>query len=198
MARRAPAKKQMDTQKKNGILVAVIVLTLLITIFVVFQLLQRSKKDDNKTAQTNTNNKQTTQQNKEPEKTQPELPKYTPGSIVLNSKAPLGVDFKRSYRDIYYRVPNSFKSLFPTGRYEDALEQIYSYKDGVEPDKMLLVELVDFFGVSKEDFEAAVQKEIAYCKANGLDIKNESYEVPNTEIIYTFDYKVIKEYYKRA
>lgn len=73
-------------------------------------------------------------------------------------------------------------------------------------DEMLLVTFVKHFNIPKEDFEKANEEWIRIITEDGdtpvmppFDTAHEAEldEVPNADVIYTFDNEFIKEYYKR-
>lgn len=74
-------------------------------------------------------------------------------------------------------------------------------ENNVEPQEMYLVSFVKHFKISREDFEAACEKKRLRFEelhnVNGHDISDEAHEIPNADIIYTFDNEIINEYYRR-
>ncbi len=109
---------------------------------------------------------------------------------------------QQKYRVRYYNIPGPFADL--VGRevcYEWETEYVKTH-DLYSSDKMLILEFIKHFNISKENFEKA-NLELAKnfgehhkTMMNPLDHTNqEIYEVFNPDIIYTFDDKIINEYY---
>lgn len=108
----------------------------------------------------------------------------------------------RKYRVRYYSIPAPFADL--VGRdvcYEWEIEYNKTH-DIYSSDRMLIVDFVKAFDISKEDFEKAnlifAKKFSEHHKImmNPLDYTNqEVYEVFNADIIYTFDNDIINGYY---
>ncbi len=108
----------------------------------------------------------------------------------------------RKYRVRYYSIPAPFADL--VGRevcYEWETEYNEVHAD-FSSDKMIMVDFINAFNISKEDFERA-NLELAKnfnehhdVMMNPLDHANqEIYEVFNPDIIYTFDDDIINQYY---
>ncbi len=72
-----------------------------------------------------------------------------------------------------------------------------SYKNSIKPIEMCLVSLVKEFNIPRKDFEYAAEKLKQRYVECGLDLYHEDNEIPNADIIYTFDNKIINEYYRR-
>jgi hypothetical protein len=70
-------------------------------------------------------------------------------------------------------------------------------ENGKEPEEMLLVTFVKYYEISKEDFEKATKNEEKIHNQFGENLYLEDYELPNADIIYTFDNEIINEYYRR-
>lgn len=198
MARRRKSQGTAKTENsKNAIIIAVIVVTLLIGVFALFQVLNRSKGEKTADNAQQDTQQQDTQANEEKDE-KDKLPEYVDGSITLNRKAPQGITYARSYRNCYYKLGNTFSKLFPEDKLEAAMASLVKTKNGEEPDVMVLAALLEYFGIEKAEFEAAIETERAYCQKYGLDTTNEDYELPNADIIYTFDEEIIKHYYRRS
>ncbi len=61
---------------------------------------------------------------------------------------------------------------------------------------MLLVSFIKHFNITREQFDSAVEEFIKRNTEAGWDMTREENEVPNGDIIYTFDNKIINEYYR--
>lgn len=66
---------------------------------------------------------------------------------------------------------------------------------------MYLVSFVKHFKIPREDFEKCVenirQTYEWFHDTHGDDISDEIHELPNADIIYTFDNEIINNYYRR-
>ena len=63
---------------------------------------------------------------------------------------------------------------------------------------MLLVAAIKHFNVSRKQFDKAVTETIAQNMEYGVDMTEESGEIPNADIIYTFDDAIINNFYRYA
>jgi len=128
---------------------------------------------------------------------QSQLPTYTPGSIQLTPNGISGdFEFAPTKRRLYYNIPGPFSSLAPEGTMDELFEKdkdIYS-----EPQEMALVTLVKRCNISRQNFEKTVDEYIEMCASARYDTAHEDFEIPNTDIIYTFDNEIINEYYRRG
>ncbi len=128
--------------------------------------------------------------------TEPQLPEYQPGSIKL---APVDAyfSFERPYRFCYYYMDFSFHTL----RYgEDVfgwLKELSAQTNNSETrHEMLLVSYIKHFNISREEFDQTVEKIRNEYVLAGYDLEKEEWEIPNGDIIYTFDNEVINRYYR--
>ena len=71
----------------------------------------------------------------------------------------------------------------------DWTEEFFFGDPSTEPAEMVTVAFVKRFNISKEEFELAVGKNSKY--------NDEDAELPNADIVYTFDNAIINEYYRR-
>lgn len=106
----------------------------------------------------------------------------------------------RKYRVRYYSIPGPFADLVGRDICRE-WELKHTYNVGL-PENMLMVDFVKEFNISKENFEKAnLQLAKALGKnnklmMNPLDYTNqEIFEIFNADIIYTFNNKIINEYY---
>jgi len=127
--------------------------------------------------------------------TQNALPVYVPGSIKLDEISG-DFSFTPTKRRIYYQIPGPVIELVPEGTIDELFEKnkdIYT-----ESQEMALVALIKHCNISREDFERAIEKVIEGYISSGFDMTVEDFEIPNADIIYTFDNDIINEYYRRA
>lgn len=144
------------------------------------------------------------------------LTEYTPEKSpvkLCNRRFPFtteftGFDYDRNYRLIYYGsgfVEDYFNISY------DELTEWYAYYNEIngfdvagssakEPKEMYLVTFIKYFNISKADFENKIKEatQIFTEAADGDAFKyhTEQYELPNADILYTFDNDVINEYYR--
>lgn len=140
---------------------------------------------------TESNSKQTDNSN---------LPEYKPGSIKLEPQDQDDYKFTRKYRIIYYQICGEFTDLLP----EDARQDFMNWADeeskkngyGENQNEMLLVSFVKRYNISRTDFDKAVKAYVDARNKTGEDLYSEENEVPNGDIIYTFDNEIINRYYR--
>lgn len=140
---------------------------------------------------TESNSKQTDNSN---------LPEYKPGSINLEPQDQDDYEFTRKYRIIYYQIWGEFTDLLS----EDARQDFMNWADeesqkngyGEHQNEMLLVSFVKRYNISRTDFDKAVKAYVDARNKTGEDLNSEENEVPNGDIIYTFDNEIINRYYR--
>ena len=103
----------------------------------------------------------------------------------------------RKYRVCYYQALGPFaslgadrpdeKSAILNERWEDA-------KQGIYRDEMWLVSIIKGLNIPREEFDQAVAKYLLQHDPENL--MTEYYEIPNGDIIYTFDNEIINAYYR--
>ena len=83
---------------------------------------------------------------------------------------------------------------------EGILDELFEKNKDIynEPQEMALVTLVKHCNISKQDFNKAVDEYIKMCASAGFDMAEEQFEIPNADIIYTFDNEIINAYYRKA
>ena len=105
------------------------------------------------------------------------------------------------YRQCYYDIPYDFVILVGEDEYDTWYDEIYIPE--FNPDKSQVVAFVQYFNISKESFEKTnlkLAKDFVECgekpTMRPLDYENQqTYEIYNADIIYTFDDEIINEYY---
>ena len=116
-----------------------------------------------------------------------------PEDIVLmdDPAARLDVDFEPKYRIVYLEgLPGPIGFLHEEPEYELPVHDM-------ENDVMQMANYLKYNNIKKENFIAAVQQMYEMYLDSGCDITEEEYELPNADIIYTFDNEVINAYYRR-
>jgi hypothetical protein len=121
---------------------------------------------------------------------------YIPGSIKLHD-GPMGdmIDFPVTHRFIWYEIQGSYADLVDLDAYNSW--EYPPHVAGEEPTEMLYVAFVKYFNINKLDFIRVTEEERKLSLKLGKDITEESFELPNPDIIYTFDDDIINEYYRR-
>ena len=124
------------------------------------------------------------------------LPEYVPGSLELEAQWSSEFPFERKCRLIYYRLPGHFAELLTSEQRDDfvAYLEVYNKEHGYgeTQEEMTLVMMIKRYGIPKEDFDKAVAK---YASIVGT-VQHEFDEVPNSDILYTFDNEIINYYYR--
>lgn len=134
------------------------------------------------------------------EPTTPILPEYQSGSIRLNDQNLDDYDFNRQYRAVYYTIYGEFFELLDNTQQQDFygwLEESSAETNyGEFRNEMLLVSMIKRYNIPREDFDKAVEKYISNKQIVSTHMLHEDNEVPNADIIYTFDNEIINEYYR--
>jgi len=121
---------------------------------------------------------------------------YVSGSIILRDSNYYDYGEGRPYRLIYYSIPGPFLNLVPNDEFSAWAEENMDGKSH-ELNEMCLVMFVKHFNIPRKDFEMATEKCIDGFKSVGAKInKDELFEVPNADVIYTFDNEIINRYYR--
>jgi len=149
------------------------------------------------------NSNQSTSQSFDPSTENVSL-EYVPGSIKIYSEEEFevahdGFMFKPTYRYTYYVLEGKFSELVDDrSKVSSWLHKLDEGDDwDKEPKEMLLVTFVKHFNIQREDFEKARERMKQANLKWGFDMLTEDYELPNTDVIYTFDNELINEYYLR-
>lgn len=61
---------------------------------------------------------------------------------------------------------------------------------------MLLVTMIKRYNIPKEAFQSVVDYYIQLCQKLDQDMLHEEYEIPNVDVIYTFDNEIINRFYR--
>jgi hypothetical protein len=134
-----------------------------------------------------------------------DLPVYKPADIKPFSSEELSSyaddSYDPDYRGVYYTVPDEIWELTDPER-EEAFN---IYREDCQ-NEMWLVSVVKYFDIPENDFvnalkktpERVIRQEVQYGgkKAEDIDFSRELYELPNPDIIYTFDNEIINAYYR--
>lgn len=118
---------------------------------------------------------------------------YVPGSIPLLENDYYGYGVNRPYRLLYYTIPDYICDLVSNEDHKEWASKHFWGKF-YKLDEMGLVKFVKYFNISREDFDKAVA--IGNSVYSEYINSSEEYEVPNSDVIYTFDNEIINKYYR--
>lgn len=110
-----------------------------------------------------------------------------------------GVIESGKYRQRYYSVPYDFVILVGEEEYFRWYDEVLEYN----PDRTMVVDFIQYFDISKEVFEKTnLQMAKDFVEwgeeptLKPMDYENQqTYEIYNADILYTFDDEIINEYY---
>ena len=120
---------------------------------------------------------------------------YVSGSIELG-----GTDlfsYEPKYRYCYYVLPSSIYELVNVPNLDELIDDIMNGDINKVHDTMALKEVFIRFQIPKDRFVKSMEDMKNDYLESGYDISSEENEIPNANIIYTFDDKIISEYYQR-
>ncbi len=127
------------------------------------------------------------------------LPEYVPGSIRLEDQALDDYPFERKYRISYYCLWSEFEDLLSEEEKKDVgpwfTRLCAENNNGETQNEMILVSFIKRYHVTREEFDVAVERFVAN-NADQNDFNDEEWEIPNGDIIYTFDNEIINRYYR--
>lgn len=137
------------------------------------------------------------------------VPQFVQGDMVVYTaeraieEIPYRTTFLPAYRDIYYWGPSFLIDLVgreAAGKWHNEVVQP-NIDNNTEPTEMYIVSFIKYFEITKDVFEKKCEENRAYSQMlhdeYGIDITGEGYEIPNADIIYTFDNEIINNYYLR-
>lgn len=126
---------------------------------------------------------------------------YVPGSIKLVPQNKDDFSFERKYRWVFYGYHIEFRREMLTveqsrdwGIYWDEL--VANSNGGETQEEMMLVTMIKRYNIPKETFQKAINAYLEMAVRLGHDLTHENYEVPNLDIIYTFDNEIINRFYR--
>ena len=139
---------------------------------------------------------------------------YMPEDIMLEAVGYVSLDdfgTIANYRRVYYFVDYDYGDLIDNKKEIEILTKLdeRNYDDSgkyIEPAEMNLVSIIKYCRISKDVFIEASEKRkrqiLEFVESDGRNIKDiefdsEQVELPNVDIIYTFDNEVINAYYRR-
>ncbi|MCL2356961.1 MAG: copper amine oxidase N-terminal domain-containing protein [Defluviitaleaceae bacterium] len=124
------------------------------------------------------------------------LPEHIPGSVTLRSYIP-GRHWSEGpmrFRHAFYWVPFEIINLIHYSEMGDWWDTVESY---IDDDINQTMRFVQYFNISREDFDAALERMRSHGIRMGHDFSDELHELPNADIIFTFDDEIIRWFYRR-
>lgn len=125
---------------------------------------------------------------------------YVPGTIELVSQKSDDFSFERKYRYLYYSYRIKFETLLSAEQkadwWEFYSEDVKRNNYGELQEEMLLVTMIKRYNIPKEAFQSVVDYYIQLCQELDQDMLHEEYEIPNVDVIYTFDNEIINRFYR--
>jgi hypothetical protein len=116
---------------------------------------------------------------------------FVPDKIKQNT-----FDSHLAFRSIYYYGFDGVDELFAPGAIQNFLDDMgRGYKE--YPDEMVLLTMIKKYDLPKENLEEAIKRAAEDILSRGRNLSEESDELPNPDIIYTFDNEIINGYYRR-
>jgi len=109
--------------------------------------------------------------------------------------------FLPSYRLLYYEMRGTFSDLVEDSIFDEWLFNSDKFANNdAEPQKMLLLEFIQDFDIPREKIDKAIENVLEIVHSlmrDGIDIEFERYEIPNADVLYTFNSVLINDYYSR-
>lgn len=140
------------------------------------------------------------------EPTEPSMPEYVtwseyvPGTIELVPQKSDDFSFERKYRYLFYSYRAKFDSLLSAEQRTDWWEFLEEERKrnnyGEYREEMVLVTMIKRYNIPKEAFQGVVDYYIQLCRELNQDMLQEEYEIPNVDVIYTFDNEIINRFYR--
>jgi len=135
-----------------------------------------------------------------------DVPRYIPGATELQPLESLiiapygGSTFIPQHRWVYYIIPGRLASLVDNDDFMIWNQEWRAADTGDSRDQMMLVHFIRFFDISREEFEFVLEEMRAdndWRASRGTDLSCEMREIPNADIIFTFDPVIISYFFRR-
>ena len=130
------------------------------------------------------------------------LPQHIPGSITLTPESRWywsDLSPPRRFRSVFFTVPMEIMNLVEC--LDSRAQWMDIARSEVDEFTMLVMHFVQHFDISRADFDAAIERMTtaqARLTANPMiDINHETLEIPNADIVFTFDNDIIRYFYRR-
>ena len=111
----------------------------------------------------------------------------------------LRLTFEPSFRFIFYAAPLIDQLMtaldISTDEWHEWVEHLRI--DDYELEEMHLVSFIKYFRVPRDVFEEVLEQEAFRRDVSNTDVNHERHELPNADIIYTFDNEIINNFYRR-
>jgi len=129
------------------------------------------------------------------------LPQHIPGSVMLNRESTfsslVNVHSPMQFRAAFYYVDGKFTDLVPGAELENWLRMV----GDTYLETMMLLNFVQHFNITREEFDRVIYElRIAHedmAMRGIIDPRDEFYEHPNADIIFTFDNDIIRYFFRR-
>ena len=127
------------------------------------------------------------------------LPRHVTGSLVLmpedNLSGVVDLSMPPQFRRTFYVVPGEIMDMVRGGersRYD------WLTNEGRElQDQMLLMHFIQYFNISRADFDIVIERKREAGLRRGVNFATEWGELPNADIIFTFDDDIVRYFYRR-
>jgi len=118
-----------------------------------------------------------------------------PGEIVVHTGSQdLDYGYQRHYRYKYYGLPGYIVELVPIEEYQVWCDNELKPYSETEPTEPHIFSFIKKFDISFEEFEREVKESYLFWR-NLKSFSNEEDELPNPQLLYTFNLERINDYY---
>ena len=133
------------------------------------------------------------------------LPRHVPGSILLDDPAGPATGLPRTHRHAFYMMYGEFDDLVEDEEMSEWFFEFMDYfrtkRDAGEPLPSHFMHFVQHFDISREAFDEAVELQrerfLYEIERWDRDANSEVFELPNADIIFTFNEDIIRYFYRR-
>jgi len=124
------------------------------------------------------------------------LPRHVPGSIILHPEESFSRTESMKFRDVFYHIPCCILSLADTR--ENSSEWFASLEER-HLEYAIVMLFVQDFNITREEFDGALERHVSLTEhiRHIVDLNDELFELPNADIIYTFDNDIIRYFFRR-
>ena len=134
------------------------------------------------------------------------LPYHVPGSIDLHSEHAFeGLvaehQFPMQFRAVFYRMTSDFMDLVPSEQITAKDRYVWGDPSVIAGETMALMRFIQVHNISREDFDDVIEQILARRAVSDAILNINPYdeweELPNADIIFTFDNDIIRYFYRR-